>query len=137
MCLCFSWFVQTVHGRHFSKRKWEEFVRSRPIPGSSVAFAEIEVMLCNIPNRMDLQTDKMEEEHEREGFFFRFPHLSLSLLLSLSPKYYDHRFECLLILNIFFRPIEKGKIGRGRSGKVEEKERGRKKETRRGMCFIQ
>ncbi|XP_056020296.1 trichohyalin-like isoform X1 [Ostrea edulis] len=60
------WFVQTVHGRHFSKRKWEEFVRSRPIPGSSVAFAEIEVMLCNIPNRMDLQTDKMEEEHERE-----------------------------------------------------------------------
>ncbi|XP_062613815.1 trichohyalin-like isoform X2 [Saccostrea cucullata] len=60
------WFVQTVHGRHFSRKKWEEFVKGRPIPGSAVAFAEIEVMLCSIPNRLDLQTEKMEEEQERE-----------------------------------------------------------------------
>ena len=62
-----SWFVQTVHGRHFSRKRWEEFVRSRPIPGSPVAFAEIEVMLCNIPNRLDLMTEKMELEKEKEG----------------------------------------------------------------------
>lgn len=60
------WFVQTVHGRHFSKKKWDEFVKCRPVPGSPVAFAEIEVMLCNIPNRLDLQSEKMEEENERE-----------------------------------------------------------------------
>ncbi|XP_078319804.1 uncharacterized protein LOC111120246 isoform X2 [Crassostrea virginica] len=60
------WFVQTVHGRHFSRKRWEEFVRSRPIPGSPVAFAEIEVMLCNIPNRLDLMTEKMELEKEKE-----------------------------------------------------------------------
>eukprot|EP00105_Crassostrea_gigas_P018851 XP_011437088.1 PREDICTED: PERQ amino acid-rich with GYF domain-containing protein 2 isoform X1 [Crassostrea gigas] len=61
-----QWFVQTVHGRHFSKKKWDEFVKCRPVPGSPVAFAEIEVMLCNIPNRLDLQSEKMEEEKERE-----------------------------------------------------------------------
>ncbi|XP_011437089.3 golgin subfamily A member 6-like protein 4 isoform X3 [Magallana gigas] len=66
-----QWFVQTVHGRHFSKKKWDEFVKCRPVPGSPVAFAEIEVMLCNIPNRLDLQSEKMEEEKEREDLMRR------------------------------------------------------------------
>ncbi|XP_035825821.1 trichohyalin [Aplysia californica] len=57
-----KWFVQSVHGRFFSPGKWSNFVKSRAVPGSGVTFAEIEVMLCDIPSKQILE----EEERERE-----------------------------------------------------------------------
>lgn len=59
--------VQAVHGKYFSKRKWEYFVTHRPAPGSGVSFAEIEVMLCDIPNRMETLDEQNEAEKDREG----------------------------------------------------------------------
>jgi hypothetical protein len=52
--------MQMVHGDFFSRHKWEAFLRHRAVPGSGVSFAEIEVMLCNIPSNQD----RMEEEEE-------------------------------------------------------------------------
>ncbi|XP_069127879.1 uncharacterized protein [Argopecten irradians] len=60
------WMVQTVHGKFFSKRKWEVFIKSRAVPGSGVSFAEIEVLLCNIPNRDESREEQLEQERERE-----------------------------------------------------------------------
>lgn len=65
--LCCRWMVQAVHGKYFSKRKWEYFVTHRPAPGSGVSFAEIEVMLCDIPNRMETLDEQNEAEKERDG----------------------------------------------------------------------
>ena len=59
--------AQAVHGKYFSRRKWEEFLRSRPVPGGRVSFQEIEVMLCNIPDRVTLQREKQADEREKEG----------------------------------------------------------------------
>lgn len=105
--MCCRWFVQTVHGRHFSKKKWDEFVKCRPVPGSPVAFAEIEVMLCNIPNRLDLQSEKMEEEKEREGDFFvsfvtlkgwyEWVMMNYCIKCILSPSYLFHSFSLHLL----------------------------------------
>ncbi|XP_071161642.1 calponin homology domain-containing protein DDB_G0272472-like isoform X3 [Mytilus edulis] len=61
------WMVQAVHGKYFSKRKWEYFVTHRPAPGSGVSFAEIEVMLCDIPNRMETLDEQNEAEKERDA----------------------------------------------------------------------
>ena len=41
----------------------------RAAPGSGVTFAEIEVMLCNIPSKGDLRLEEEEEKKEREGRF--------------------------------------------------------------------
>ncbi|XP_041358569.1 trichohyalin-like [Gigantopelta aegis] len=60
------WLAQAVHGKYFSKRKWEEFLRSRPVPGGRVSFQEIEVMLCNIPDRMTIQQERQDEEREKD-----------------------------------------------------------------------
>ena len=65
--ICISrWFVQMVHGDLFSKRKWETFLRLRAVPGSGVTFAEIEVMLCNIPSMEELLEEEEEERREAE-----------------------------------------------------------------------
>lgn len=56
-----------MHGEFFSKRKFEKFLRTRAAPGSGVTFAEIEVMLCNIPSKTDLLLEEEEERREREG----------------------------------------------------------------------
>ncbi|XP_070555975.1 apical junction molecule ajm-1-like [Ptychodera flava] len=58
--------MESVHGNLFSQRKWEKFLHSRPVPGSRVSLAEIEVDLCNIPSKEDILHEKMEEERERE-----------------------------------------------------------------------
>ncbi|XP_077982721.1 uncharacterized protein LOC144437614 [Glandiceps talaboti] len=58
--------MEAVHGNLFSRRKWERFVRTRPVPGSRISFAEIEVDLCNIPSREEVELEKLEEERERE-----------------------------------------------------------------------
>ncbi|OWF56342.1 Reticulocyte binding protein 2-like b [Mizuhopecten yessoensis] len=60
------WMVQTVHGKFFSRKKWETFLKSRAIPGSGVAFAEIEVLLCSIPSRGESRDEELELERERE-----------------------------------------------------------------------
>ena len=54
--------MQMVHGEFFSKHKWETFLRQRAVPGSGVTFAEIEVILCDIPSLAELLE---EEKHER------------------------------------------------------------------------
>lgn len=56
-----------MHGEHFSRKNWETFLSSRPAPGSRVAFAEIEVELCNIPSSADLLEEEYEERKKREG----------------------------------------------------------------------
>ena len=68
-CDLFRWFVKSVHGEFFSKSKFEKFLRMRAAPGSGVTFAEIEVMLCNIPSKGDLRLEEEEEKKEREGRF--------------------------------------------------------------------
>ena len=59
--------VQAVHGKYFSKKKWEYFITHRPAPGSGVSFPEIEVMLCDIPNRLDTLEEQNEADREKEG----------------------------------------------------------------------
>ncbi|XP_046327334.2 vicilin-like seed storage protein At2g18540 isoform X1 [Haliotis rufescens] len=60
------WLVQTVHGRYFSKRAWEEFLLRRAVPGSGVSFAEIEVLLCDIPSRLKLEKENKDDDREKE-----------------------------------------------------------------------
>ena len=59
--------MQAVHGKYFSRRKWEKFLRSRAVPGSGVSFAEIEVMLCNVPSIQELMEEEDAERREIEG----------------------------------------------------------------------
>ncbi|XP_060583766.1 trichohyalin-like isoform X2 [Ruditapes philippinarum] len=59
------WMVQAVHGKNFSKRKWADFLRKRAIPGTRVAFQEIEVLLCNVKSSLDVLKDREDEERER------------------------------------------------------------------------
>ncbi|XP_078663149.1 uncharacterized protein LOC144906603 [Branchiostoma floridae x Branchiostoma belcheri] len=60
---------EAVHGQLFSKRKWQKFLQSRHLPDSGVSFSEIEVDLCNIPNREEVLREKLEEEqHSQEKF---------------------------------------------------------------------
>lgn len=61
------WMVQSVHGKYFSKKKWEYFITHRPAPGSGVSFPEIEVMLCDVPNRMEHLDEQNETDREREA----------------------------------------------------------------------
>ena len=42
-------------------------MRTRAAPGSGVTFAEIEVILCNIPSKSELMEEEEEERKEREG----------------------------------------------------------------------
>ena len=58
---------EAVHGNLFSRRRWEKFVRNRPVRGSGISFAEIEVDLCNIPNRQEIALEEYEELREKEG----------------------------------------------------------------------
>ncbi|KAL5015776.1 hypothetical protein ScPMuIL_005365 [Solemya velum] len=61
------WFVEAVHGKFFSKRNWDAFVQNRPMPGTGLSFAEIEVMLCDIPSAYDMHAEEEAERIEREG----------------------------------------------------------------------
>ncbi|CAD5117739.1 DgyrCDS6485 [Dimorphilus gyrociliatus] len=61
-----KWFVQSVHGKWFSKKKWEKFLRHRAVPKSGVRFSEIEVILCNIPSKEDYLLEQGEDERERQ-----------------------------------------------------------------------
>ena len=58
---------QAVYDEFFSHRRWLDFLRSRPVPGTGISFAEIEVELCNIPSNEWLEQDSKEEKREREG----------------------------------------------------------------------
>nr|KAG5713950.1 hypothetical protein BaRGS_020278 [Batillaria attramentaria] len=60
------WLIQAVHGKHFSRQKWERFLKSRAVPGSSIGFAEIEVMLCDIPSRTELKDEEDLQRQEEE-----------------------------------------------------------------------
>ena len=42
-------------------------MRTRAAPGSGVTFAEIEVILCNIPSKSELMEEEEEERKEKEG----------------------------------------------------------------------
>lgn len=57
-----KWMMQSVHGRYFSPGKWSNFLKSRAVPNSGVAFAEIEVMLCDIPSKQSLEEEEKEKE---------------------------------------------------------------------------
>ena len=65
------WLVQAVHGNYFSRSKWETFLRNRAVPGSGVHFAEIEVMLCNIPSAQELLDEEDAERRAQEGNHWR------------------------------------------------------------------
>jgi len=76
----FRWMVQAMHGKNFSRRKWTSFLQKRAIPGASIAFQEIEVLLCNVKSGLDVLLDREEEERERLGMiytngFFRNLHI--------------------------------------------------------------
>ncbi|KAK7100159.1 trichohyalin-like [Littorina saxatilis] len=60
------WLVQAVHGKYFSKRKWERFLKSRAVPGSGVGFAEVEVMLCDIPSKTDAEDERRLTEQDED-----------------------------------------------------------------------
>lgn len=64
---CNRFLFEVVHGSLFSLRRWEKFIKSRPVPGTGVSFAEIEVDLCNIPSREAIALEQLEEQREREG----------------------------------------------------------------------
>ena len=66
----FRWFLQSVHGEDFSRRRWDSFIKSRPAPGTKVSFAEIEVELCNIPCHSDVLDEEIEERRAKEGTKF-------------------------------------------------------------------
>ncbi|CAH1250897.1 Hypp8934 [Branchiostoma lanceolatum] len=57
---------EAVHGQLFSKRRWQKFLQSRKLPKSGVSFSEIEVDLCNIPNREEVLKEKLEEEQQSQ-----------------------------------------------------------------------
>lgn len=57
-----------MHGKNFSRRKWAAFLKKRAVPGSRIAFQEIEVLLCNIKSSLDVLIDREEEERERQGY---------------------------------------------------------------------
>lgn len=59
--------MQAVHGKYFSNKGWEKFLRSRLIPGGGVSFGEIEVMLCEIPSKLQVDQELHEAEREEEG----------------------------------------------------------------------
>ncbi|XP_052774271.1 trichohyalin-like isoform X2 [Mya arenaria] len=59
------WMVQAMHGKNFSKRKWASFLQLRAVPGSPLAFPEIEVLLCNVKSSLDVLQEREEEERER------------------------------------------------------------------------
>ncbi|KAL3868520.1 hypothetical protein ACJMK2_041321 [Sinanodonta woodiana] len=59
------WLLQAVHGRFFSKKRWDQFLQSRPIVDEDVAFAEIEVMLCDIPNSEEVLKELDEKDREK------------------------------------------------------------------------
>ena len=75
-----------MHGKYFSRRKWDRFVKNRAVPGSNVGFAEIEVMLCDIPSKSELADDQKQLEQEEEG------NRSLTVRFSISFFF----FVCLL-----------------------------------------
>ena len=54
--------MQSVHGRYFSPGRWSNFIKSRAVPTSGIAFAEIEVMLCDIPSKQSLEEEEKEKE---------------------------------------------------------------------------
>ncbi|ELU04993.1 hypothetical protein CAPTEDRAFT_200424 [Capitella teleta] len=62
------WLVRAMHGQFFSRLRWRKFLNSRDVPGNPVTFAEIEVMLCNIPSKADYLSDLAEEQREKEEY---------------------------------------------------------------------
>ena len=58
---------QAVHDDFFSHRRWLKFLRSRAAPGSGISFAEIEVLLCDIPTMDWLDEERQDEDKEKEG----------------------------------------------------------------------
>ena len=54
--------VQAVHGKHFSQKQWTKFLNTRAVPWSGVCFADIEVMLCDVPSCYE-----HGEEEDMEG----------------------------------------------------------------------
>lgn len=66
---CCRWFLQSVHGEHFSRRNWEKFLKQRAAPGSRVAFPEIEVELCNVPCYADVAEEEEETKRLQSGAY--------------------------------------------------------------------
>ena len=90
------WLVQAVHGKYFSRRKWERFLKNRAVPGSSITFAEIEVMLCDIPSKSELAEDEKRLQQEEEG-----DHSLFALFFSIFVFFCYHASSCLFFLFFF------------------------------------
>lgn len=79
---------QAVHDDFFSHRRWLKFLRSRAAPGSGISFAEIEVLLCDIPTMDWLDEERQDEDKEKEGALRRkqekvsFEILKISICIS-------------------------------------------------------
>lgn len=60
--------MKAVHNELFSQKRWEHFVSKRVKPGGrGVSFDEIEVELCNIPDREFIEWEREMEEKARAG----------------------------------------------------------------------
>ena len=92
--LLFRWLVQAVHGKYFSRRKWDRFVKNRAVPGSNVGFAEIEVMLCDIPSKSELADDQKQLEQEEEG--------NHALIVRFLIFRFSFLFVCCALFSCFF-----------------------------------
>ena len=62
-----EFLMKAVHKDCYSQRKWNKFLKNRPVPEAKVAFEEIEVELCDVPNPLQVQHDHEEEVQEALG----------------------------------------------------------------------
>ena len=59
--------MKAVHDEFFSQRRWQQFVSTKMKHGRGVTFDEIEVELCNIPDRNFIEWEREMEEKEKAG----------------------------------------------------------------------
>lgn len=62
-----EFLMKAVHKDYYSERKWKKFLKNRPVPEAKIAFEEIEVDLCDVPNPQQIQQDLEEEIQEALG----------------------------------------------------------------------
>jgi hypothetical protein len=59
--------MKAAHDEFFSQRRWQRFVSRKFKRGRGVTFDDIEVELCNIPDREFVEWEKEQEEKEKAG----------------------------------------------------------------------
>ena len=84
-----------MHADCFSKRKFEQFMRQRAAPGTGVTFAEIEVMLCNIPSRAELLQEEEEEKRDEQGVYSACPNIKKDVLSQIAMYIDSFYYSCI------------------------------------------